>query len=337
MDDEILVPPTPPDLSGENLNDENIIQNTEDLVDELEIPETTERTSFNIKQKLFLALVGFFSFLLFTILIFPYEDVVRKVLSKVSVENQMVIDFKNLDLPFFGSKTIDGLIYQGRDNSEIQAETIELDTSLFNLMSQVFKGDLEITSLKLDLADISLVFKTVKIEDSFLDSFDKPYGQMSFFIKLNSIGGKIRKSMTIPFVDIDIKDIQIKSLSFEAKKDKSGTKVKIEKFFLNTNKAKIVADGTIELSEFIKNSGLNLKICPTLDEKFAAEREDVAGNLQLMMKNEKCFTLEGTIGQPKPNLPGLKELMGGGGNQTSTPTVSPVAPAPAVPPPPPAP
>lgn len=309
MADEILVPPTPPDLSGE---EETLLLEQENLAEETEFLETVERTSFTIREKLILSLIAFFSFFIFLILIFPYEEVVRKVLSKVSIDNQIVIDFKNLDLPFFGSKTIDGLIYQGKDNSEVQAETIEIDTSIFNLISQTFKGDLEITSLKLDLADIGLIFKTVKIEDSFLDSFDKPYVQMSFFIKINSISGKIKKSMTIPFVDIDLKDISIKSLSFEAKKDKSSTKVKIDKFFLNTNKVKIVLEGTIELSEFIKNSQLNLKICPVLDEKFAAEREDIANNLKALLKNEKCFTLEGSIGQPKPNLPGLKDLMGGG-------------------------
>ncbi len=334
MEDDILVPPTPPDFSGEVLDEEGFLQNSEEVLSEEEFTENIHRTNFTLKQKMILILIGFFSFLIFSIIIFPYEEVVRKVLSKLSVENQIVIDFQNLNLPFFGSKTIDGLIYQGKDNSEIQAETIELDSSLFNLMSQVFKGDLEVTAVKLDIADIALSFKTVKIEDSFLDSFDKPYGQMSFFIKFNSIGGKIRKSMVIPFVDINLKDIQIKSLSFEAKKDKSGTKVKIEKFFLNTNIAKVILDGTVELSEFIKNSQLNLKICPTLDEKFKAEREDVAGNLQLMMKNEKCFTLEGSIGAPKPNLPGLKELMGGTNvNQSQSMSPKTSEETPAVPPP----
>jgi hypothetical protein len=325
---EDIIPPDHPDLIEDAVDE---ISEEENLQIFLEGEEVFERKELSLKEKLLAIAIAIFSFFLFLFLIFPYEELVRVVVSKISAENQILIDFKNLNLPFFGSKTVDGFLYQGKDGTEVSAESIETNVSYLTLLDKNFKGNIEVVLLKLDLNELGVEFKKLYINNSDIEGFDKPLNLMNFHIQLQASNGIIKRSPSIPMIET-LKDATIKSFFLDIKKEKSALKVKIEKFKLSTSLGEITAKGSIELSEVFKASRLDLEICPTLDSKYSAEREDIANNLQLMMKDKKCFQLEGTISAPKPNLPGLKELQGNG-NTTTSPSIPPTAPAEAPAPP----
>ena len=300
-------PPTPPDLVDPPVEEDEESKATPsaEMEQEFEFEEEIfQEKEFSLKQKLIAILTGVASFVLFLILLFPYEEIARYYILKAASENQLSLDFKNLNLPFFGAKSIDGLIYQGKDGFEIKAETIEIDSSYSNLMDRSFKGDIQISSLKLDISEFGVDIKSLSLTDSEIDYFDKGIAGMNISVHLEALNGKIKRSPNIPVLE-SLKDTIIKSIQLSVKKEKNSFKLRIEKLAINTNLAKLELTGNIELNDYFKNSKLDLKVCPELTKEYKEEREDVAAYFQMAMKSEKCFVLEGTIGQPKPKFPGL--------------------------------
>ena len=51
----------------------------------------------------------------------------------------------------------------------------------------------------------------ISILDSDFEGFDKSIGLMNFHIKINAINGVLKRSPNIPFVDINLKDLNIKN------------------------------------------------------------------------------------------------------------------------------
>jgi hypothetical protein len=314
-------PPTLPDLTDPPNEEEEEEQKAPPIEVEQEFEfeeEIFEEKEFSIKQKFVAILTGVVSFLFFLILLFPYEEIARYYILKAASENQLSLDFKNLNLPFFGSKSVDGLIYQGKDGFELKAETIELDSSYSTLMDRSFKGEIQISSLKLDISELGIDIKTLSLTDSEIDHFDKGIAGMNLSIHLEALNGKIKRSPNIPVLE-SLKDTIIKSIQLSVKKEKNSFRLRVEKLALNTNLAKLEVTGNIELNDFFKNSKLDLKICPELSKEYKEEREDVAGYFQMAMKSEKCFILEGTIGQPKPKFPGLEATQPNPNNPSSMP------------------
>ncbi len=261
----------------------------------------------NWNQKLILIISGVIAFIFSIIILFPYEELVRTQISKYALENNFVLEFRKLNLSLFSTKSIDHLIYQNKDNMEIRAESIDIDTGIFDLIKRNFKGNIKISSLNLELTEYAIKAGTVNIEDSSIIGFDRDLANINGSITLQIFDGKILRSPVIPMLDT-LQGVTIKSILLSLKKTLNSNRLTIEKGVFTLSIAKITVSGYIELSSVLKASKLDLKICPKLTEKYSAEREDIASSLQLLTKDmpEGCIPVQGTLGEPKMNMPGVQ-------------------------------
>jgi hypothetical protein len=273
---------------AEEIEEKNIVSeedSEESLEEEIGFEDDEDSTGeLSWKQKLILINSGIIAFLFCIVLLFPYEELARTYISKYATENNFVLDFRRLNLSFFSTKTIDHLIYQNKDNMEIRAESIDIDTSIFDLMKRNFKGNIKISSFNLELTDYAIKAGTVNIEDSSLIGFDRDLANINGTINLQIFDGKILRSPVIPMLDT-LQGVTIKSILLSLKKTLNSNRLTIEKGVFTFSIAKITISGYIELSPVMKAFKLDLKLCPKLTEKYSAEREDIASSLQLLTKN----------------------------------------------------
>lgn len=296
---------------AEEIEEKNIVSeedSEESLEEEIGFEDDEDSTGeLSWKQKLILINSGVIAFLFSIVLLFPYEELARTYISKYASENNFVLEFRKLNLSFFSTKTIDHLIYQNKDNMEIRAESIDIDTSIFDLMKRNFKGNIKISSFNLELTDYAIKAGTVNIEDSSLIGFDRDLANINGTINLQIFDGKILRSPVIPMLDT-LQGVTIKSILLSLKKTLNSNRLTIEKGVFTLSIAKITISGYIELSPVMKASRLDLKLCPKLTEKYSAEREDIASSLQLLTKDmpDGCIPIQGTLGDPKLNMPGVQ-------------------------------
>jgi|GEM_PF-1816267 len=292
--------------------EEKVIESEEEVEDVIEDDlgfdeEDGASGELSWKQKLILINCGVVAFLFSILLLFPYEELARTFISKYALENNFVLEFRKLNLPFFSTKSIAHLIYQNKDNMEIRAESIDIDTSILDLMKRNFRGNIKISSFNLELTEYAIKAGTVNIEDSSLIGFDRDLANINGTINLQIFDGKILRSPVIPMLDT-LQGVTIKSILLSLKKTLNSNRLTIEKGVFTLSIAKITISGYIELAPVMKASKLDIKLCPKLTEKYSAEREDIASSLQLLMKDmpDGCIPIHGTIGDPKMNLPGVQ-------------------------------
>ena len=161
--------------------EEKIIESEE--VDEVleEDFEEEEYTSSELSWRQITILIGagIFAFLLSIVFLFPYEELTRTFVTKNAQEKGYVLEFRKLNLSLFSTKSVDHLIYQTKDNLEVRAESIEIDTSIWDLIKRNFKGNIKITSLNLELSEFALKANSVNVDDSSLIGFDRELVNMN--------------------------------------------------------------------------------------------------------------------------------------------------------------
>lgn len=90
---------------------------------ELQEEEEGETVSrFTLKQKLILIGTGLFSFLIFTVWLFPLDEVVRSSLQSSSVKTGTIINFRDLSISILGNVTLDTLEITTPSNLKIKTE-----------------------------------------------------------------------------------------------------------------------------------------------------------------------------------------------------------------------
>ena len=146
-------------------------------------------TELNWKQKLILINSGIFAFLLSVIFLFPYEELTRTFITKNAQEKGYVLEFRKLNISLFSTKSVDHLIYQTSNNLEVRAESIEIDTSIWDLIKKNFKGNVKVTSLNLEMSEFALKASSVNLEDSSLIGFDRDLTNMSISTNLQIFDG----------------------------------------------------------------------------------------------------------------------------------------------------
>ncbi len=118
----------------------------------LELREEEEDTTprFTLKQKLILIGTGLFSFLVFTVWLFPLDEIVRSSLHSSSAKTGTIVNFRDLSISILGNVTLDTLEITTSSNLKIKTEEAILKTSLFGLIKKKFDGKFKLISLKVD-------------------------------------------------------------------------------------------------------------------------------------------------------------------------------------------
>jgi type II secretion system protein N len=305
------------ELLEDELIQESLLEASEEEEDE-DWEESEELGKLNSKKILTLVSFGFISFIIFLLFTFPLDEMVRSLLVDTSKETGIVIESKEIHFPFLGRKSFDLFSLQFVNGSQLKAEEMNVSFSLFGLLNGRLDGDAEIGSFRYDGGDLSLQIKAI----SFLlriASLEEKISKWNGEGEIDLSSGKILESMEIPMLG-SLKGQEIRKGSIQFK-IRSG-KVLIEKGNIESSVAKIQFQGVIRLSEAIQLSQLELKLCATLNEKFALERQDIAGLATLLPQENGriCIPIRGSIASPKVDLPNLNQLGSPSGIQTEPAT-----------------
>ncbi|MBM9498878.1 type II secretion system protein GspN [Leptospira sp. 201903071] len=274
----------------------------------LELQEEEEASPrFTLKQKLYLIGTGVFSFLIFTILLFPLDEIIRSSLNTSSTKTGTIVNFRDLSISFLGNVTLDTLEITTPSNLKIKSEETVLKTSLFGLMKRKFDGKFKILSLKIDTENGPFA-KIPRIEgQGKFENLDLGIARMGGNFDIEIPAGSSGMIMELPEIPLlgELKNITIKK--FLTKLNLKDGNLIFNDFTLDTSIARFDITGNIRLSESIQFSQLNLRICLELDRNFALERQDIEDMLTLLEKQSggKCIPLMGTIGKPEAKIPGL--------------------------------
>ncbi|EMN90582.1 type II secretion system protein GspN [Leptospira weilii] len=279
----------------------------------LELQEEEEETAprFTLRQKLILIGTGLFSFLIFTVWLFPLDEVVRSSLQSSSVKTGTIVNFRDLSISILGNVTLDTLEITTSSNLKIKTEEAILKTSLLGLIKKKFNGKFKLISLKIDTENGPLAkirsFEGQGKFDNLDQGFSRMSGTLDLEIPAGSSSGMIQELPEIPLLG-ELKNITIKK--FLTKVNIQGGNLIFNDFTLDTSIARFDITGNIRLSENISFSQLNLRICLELDRNFALERQDIQDMLTLLEKQSgsKCIPVMGTVNKPEVKIPGLSGL-----------------------------
>ncbi|EMY68778.1 type II secretion system protein GspN [Leptospira vanthielii] len=284
---------------------ESLLEDDGDLFDE---DGDEEHSKLNRNQIFSLVAITILSFFVFTLFIFPLSEIVRSVLIKTGKETGIFMDAKEIHFPMIGRKSFDSFVASFPSGTSIKAEEISLGVSLFGLLQSRLEGDANIGYFSFEGGEWAAGIQTLDIPLR-LSSIDDKVTKWNGEGEIDLSGGKIKESAEIPFLgSLKGTDIRKANIVF---KIRSG-KLLLERGSLESSFAKFQFQGVVRLSDTLAYSQLDLKVCFTLTEKFAQERQDLVGMLALLPQEggKTCIPIRGTFSSPKVDLPNLNQLGG---------------------------
>ncbi|TGL99524.1 type II secretion system protein GspN [Leptospira jelokensis] len=294
------------DLDEDVVVQESLLEEDNDFFEE---ESDEEHSKVNRKQVFTLIAISFVSFLIFTIFIFPLNEIVRSMLIKTGKETGIFMDAKEIHFPMIGRKSFDSFVVSFPTGTALKAEEVSLGISLFGLLQSRLEGDVNVGYFSFEGSDLSFGIQTLDLPIR-LSPLDEKVTKWNGEGEITLSGGKIKESMEIPFLgSLKGTDIKRANLLF---KIRSG-KLLIERGNLDSNIAKFQFQGVVRLSDTISFSQLDLKVCFTFTDKFATERQDLVGMVALLPQEagKTCIPIRGTFSSPKVDLPNLNQLGGG--------------------------
>ncbi|MCW7470720.1 type II secretion system protein GspN [Leptospira kanakyensis] len=297
---------------------ESLLEDDGDLFDE---DGDEEHSKVNRKQVFTLVAIAVVSFLVFTLFIFPLNEIVRSVLIKTGKETGIFMDAKEIHFPMIGRKTFDSFVASFPTGTSIKAEEISLGISLLGLLQSRLDGDANIGYFNFEGSEWAMSIQTLDIPLR-LSPIDDKITKWNGEGEIDLSGGKIKESAEIPFLG-SLKGTDIRKANFLFK-IRSG-KLLLERGSLESSLAKFQFQGVVRLSDTLSFSQLDLKVCFTLTEKFAQERQDLVGMVALLPQEggKTCIPIRGTFSAPKVDLPNLNQLGGGGAPKAEDTSIEP--------------
>jgi hypothetical protein len=288
------------DLENSNLKPTDEI--LEDILPDENLEENFEEKEnpLSLRQIIVLSLSGFLGLVFFTLTLFPIEEIIHYYLTKNSQTSNVLIDFKKLNFPILGTKSVDSLYVVTKDNIEIRSEEVQFSLDL----SEMYKGNIisqsEIYAFSIETNDVYLSSKSIQADVQLIQS-EREVPTYNGTISFTSSGGKLGRIPSFPILG-DLSGTSIKSMTLNLKKN--GSRITFDKTVLDLSIAKIQIKGRMDLMPNFKNSKLELEICPKLSKEFSSERQDISDMLTLMVREgkEPCIPLQGTISSPKLNI-----------------------------------
>lgn len=271
---------------------------------EWEDEEIIEEEKPLTRSKLFLLIgLGAGLFLIFLVLLFPFEEVVKSYLTSFSKKSGVIVEFKDISFPIFGRKRVDSLAIQPGSDLLLKSEEMIIDVGILELINMRYDGEIGLSGFKYEGGETVFNIKSILFAGK-LSGLDDRISKLTGDMTITLRGGEISSLPSIPFVG-EVNGIKILKGQFRMK-FRSG-RMQIDMGNLNTSWLRIFITGNIRLMDNIGFSGLDLEICTVAQDKFAQERPDLAGMLVLLpQKNGRaCIPIKGTFRSPKPEMPNM--------------------------------
>ncbi|TGL59402.1 type II secretion system protein GspN [Leptospira sarikeiensis] len=298
--------------------EEELISNEEEefLTMELEeIPaeEEEEIPRFSVKQLLILIGSGVVSFLLFLLLLFPYENIVRQMMSSSSGQPSSVF-FNELSVSvLLGKVSVQSMEIMGQ-TVKIRSKYAQIKAGLFSLLRKKVNGDFEVQDMEIEY-DGKTLGEIGALEGHLqLDSVVVPASRYSGSFSLKMPEGKFGSFPNLPEIPFigKIENFFVNKILITSRIDQG--MIEFEEFVIDTSVARLDLHGNLRLSDSFSNSQLNLRVCFELERNFAsaAENQIIVEALNLLEKSGggKCVPITGTFQRPEFKIPGLNAPAG---------------------------
>jgi hypothetical protein len=262
--------------------------------------------SLSLKQKILLSLSGCIGLFIFVLSLFPVEDILHYYITKNIQSTGFIVDFKKLNFPILGTKSVDSLYVVTKDNIEIKSEEVQFSLDLSEFYNGNILSNSEIYAFSIETDELFISSKSIQSDINLVQS-ERETPTYNGSISISSGAGKIVRITSFPVLG-DLSGTSIKSITLNLKKN--GSRISFEKAFVDLSIAKIQLKGRLDLSPNFRNSRLDMEICPKLSKEFSSERQDISDMLTLVARDgkEPCIPLQGTISSPllniNMNLPG---------------------------------
>ncbi|MCB1192077.1 MAG: type II secretion system protein GspN [Leptospiraceae bacterium] len=263
-----------------------------------------DATTYTFIQKLVLWIGGFLFFILFVILLFPYEEMTRLFIVQALDKSGTVVDFRKVNLSMFRPIKVDHFSVDTDSDIHLKSEEASVDVSFLGLYKKKVIGDMETLSLNFQWKNVELKFGSVVISYALNDINKDWISGIHGTINIEALKGVVVNTPEVPLIG-DIKGVTIKSLIISTKK--TGTTLVVEKANLKTSIASIDIKGKLIFRPRFENTGLNIAVCLEFTNEFLSRRPDIRGWMEAIPKQDgkPCVPLSGTIASPKADLPNL--------------------------------
>ncbi len=293
---EDLEVPEEDEFAPEGADEDALLEGDDEPGDEFEEPRLT------LRQKIVVTLTVFVSFIWFSFVFFPYEEVIRFSLAGFS--RQVQIEFTSMDLGYFRT-TVRGLRVQLPDGSmHVSVKDLDAEEGLGSYITSRYQGLMRMLGVEFSTRD--LAFEAARLDVNLnLDDASVPprmfegrigiRGQNISFSKLPLEG--------LPIPGIDPSELQISSL--ELNMDFSNGQVNFQDSRLASDLFSVRLSGTGQMQNSIGTTILDTEICldPVDDLQ---ERNPQLFGLMLAMGGsaggEVCADLNGPVGRPEFKL-----------------------------------
>ena len=260
--------------------------------------EEQDRPSFSTKQKWQIGSTVLLSFFIFTLLLFPYKQVLRSIF--VKVVGAMPLVYESVDLNIFGSSFIDILNYQINPEQSLEARQLQLDIPLLQLTGDSINGSLQILDARLALSLASLSVKQLEITIA-LDKIKQTQSEWDGTVKLNSQGVKLLNLniAALESLGIDLSKMNIQKLDLQIAF--GGGKLKFNGSQFVSDYFTINLTGFARIRDDLANAMLDAKVCVIPAADLEAKNTELLGAYVFAggaAGGELCFKLQGKLNKP---------------------------------------
>jgi len=237
-------------MAARELESDNEISEEEQEQELLDIhEEELEAVRLTFSQKIIVGLSVFLSFLFFSLIFLPYEQIVRRALQSYS--RMVRVDFSRLDLNLFDTDRVSDLRITLPDGTSLHATTLVSSLGYRELISAHPHGKVIVENLDVSLTNFALLIRSLESDVNLMDvteGMDRWKGDL--FVKTGAIEiQKIPESIPIPVTASDVKIHSVKlQLKFaDGRVNMNGSSIKSNVFDIELSGSGRLGGGSITL------------------------------------------------------------------------------------------
>lgn len=261
--------------------------------------EDEEDYRLTLKQKILVGVAWFVSTIVFSILFFPRDLMLRAVLAKAVP--QVKVDFSAAKPGLF-SQEFQSLRVGLPDGTNFASDDLQSDLSVFSLMNGNASGTLNLVNADYGSNTMGLNARSAAVKlnlTGMSDGITAMRGDLQ--IQGSDLGiEKLPPSMA-SYVQVEPSKIKIRSLQLPLAFSDTGLSIQDGRVVSNLFNLKIRVAGTYR-GQVLDTMQLDGSICIKPDEKLEADFPDVFGIYVFAggaAGGDLCFEVKGTLGQPQ--------------------------------------
>ncbi len=270
------------------------------------------------REKLQIYIFGLLSFLFFSLLLLPYDKLLKKIFYNFA--QSINLEYGQVELNFLNNSLIENVSLNFNEKLGLRASLIDFGIPLLSLSSNHQNGTIEFKNLVFFISSTQILAKKLEL-NLFLDNIKQPSSLWWGNIKIFS-DSLILQNFHYEALDnlgIDLSKLEINKSMIELNFDQG--KIKLDNSQILTNYFIIKFKGNIQLKENTSESLLNIELCLSPQAELEKKNAKLMGAFLLLNNSsntEFCTKIKGSLLSPE-----LEKLDFSSSKDPSTPSNSP--------------